>query len=95
MIVTVFTLLVSYGSKVVVSYLIGDLLMKKISPQASHQSVWAMVIGVVIYTLVRSIPLIGWLIGVVATLVGVGAMWLVYRSRRMPAVAAPVQTASS
>jgi cytoskeletal protein CcmA (bactofilin family) len=94
-IVTVFTLLVSYGSKVVVSYLIGDLLMKKISPQASHHSIWAMVIGVVIYTLVRSIPFIGWLIGVAVTLVGVGAMWLDYRSRRMPAIAAPVQTTAS
>jgi hypothetical protein len=94
-VVTIFTLLVSYGSKVVVSYLIGNLLMKKVSPQASHQAVWSMLIGVGIYTLVRSIPIVGWLIGVVATLVGVGAMWLVYRSRKStvaPAAPAPVQT---
>jgi len=92
LVVTIFTLLVSYGSKVVVSYLIGDLLMKKVAPQASHQAVWAMLIGVGIYTLVRSIPLIGWLIGIAATLLGVGAMWLVYRSRKMPAAPAPVQS---
>jgi hypothetical protein len=92
LVVTIFTLLVSYGSKVVVSYLIGDLLMKKVAPQASHQAVWAIFIGVGIYTLVRSIPVIGWLIGVAATLLGVGAMWLVYRSRKTPIVPAPVQT---
>jgi multisubunit Na+/H+ antiporter MnhC subunit len=92
LVVTVFTLLVSYGSKIVVSYLIGDLLMKRIAPQASHKAVWAMLIGVGIYTLVRSIPLIGWLIGVAATLLGVGAMWLVYRSGKTPAAPAPVQT---
>jgi len=102
-VVAIFSLLVSYGSKVVVSYLIGNLLMKKVAAQASHQAVWSMLIGVAIYTLVRSIPLIGWLIGVAATLVGVGAMWLVYRSRKAPAVPAtpvasdapaPVQTTS-
>ncbi len=96
-VVTIFSLLVSYGSKIVVSYLIGSVLMKKVAPQASHQAVWSMLIGVAIYTLVRSIPLIGWLIGVVATLVGVGAMWLVYRSRKASAALeapAPVQTTS-
>ncbi len=95
LVVTIFTLLVSYGSKVVVSYLIGSVFMKKVAPQASHQAVWAMLIGVGIYTLVRSIPLIGWLIGVAATLAGLGAMWLVYRSGKTPAalaVPAPVQT---
>jgi len=102
-VVTIFSLLVSYGSKIVVSYLIGNLLMKKVAPQSSHQAVWSMLIGVVIYTLVRSIPLIGWLIGVIATLVGVGAMWLVYRSRKSPTTSviptapvapAPIQTTS-
>jgi len=92
LVVTIFTLLVSYGSKIVVSYLIGVLLMKRIAPQASHTAIWAMLIGVVIYTLVRSIPFIGWLIGVAATLVGVGAMWLVYRAGRKPVAPAPVQT---
>ena len=95
LIVTIFTLLVSYGSKIVVSYLIGSLLMKKVVPETPHQAVWDMLIGVGIYTLVRSIPLIGWLIGIAATLVGVGAMWLVYRSRKSPtapAVPAPAQT---
>ena len=102
-VVTIFSLLVSYGSKIVVSYLIGNLMMKKVAPQSSHQAVWSMLIGVVIYTLVRSIPLIGWLIGVIATLVGVGAMWLVYRSRKSPTTSviptapvapAPIQTTS-
>ncbi len=84
----VFTLLISYGSKVVICYLIGDLLMKKVAPQTSHFRIWALVVGVVLYCLVRSIPVLGWLIGVAATLVGLGAMYLVFRNSRMPAAPA-------
>jgi len=87
----IFTLLVTYGSKLIVSYLIGDLLMKKIAPQASHFRIWALIVGIVLYSLVRAIPVLGWLIGVAATLVGLGAMFLVFlnsRNNRMPA--APV-----
>jgi len=47
---------------------------------------WALVIGVLIYVLVSSIPIIGLLIGLAATLIGVGAMWLAYQAWRKPAV---------
>ena len=74
----VFTLLVTYGSKLIVSYLIGDLLMKKVAPQASHFRIWALIVGIVLFSLVYAIPYLGWLFGVAATLVGMGAMFLVF-----------------
>lgn len=82
----VFSLLISYGSKVAVSYLIGRLVMKGLLPKASHANIWAMVIGVFLYALVRAIPFLGWVVGVIVTIVGVGAMWLAWQNRK----AAPV-----
>jgi hypothetical protein len=84
----VFSFLVGTGSKVVVSLLLGGLLVDKIAPQTPNRKVWVLLAGVLIYALVRSIPFIGWIIALLATLVGVGAMYLTYRASRKPAVPA-------
>lgn len=83
--VVIFTLLVSTISKVIVSFLIGYLLLDQVAPNASNRQILALIAGVLIYVLVSSIPYVGWLIGIAATLVGVGAMWLAYRAWRNPA----------
>lgn len=79
----VFGILVTYGSKLIIAYLGGEWILKKVAPNATHVKVWAMVIGVVVYTLLRSLPLVGWLFGLAATLFGIGALWLVYREYRI------------
>ena len=75
-----FWLLVSFGSKLVVSYLIGDLLLEKIAANSRNRKIWAMVSGVLVYTLVASLPLVGWLIALLVTLFGLGALWFLGRS---------------
>ena len=85
-VVTIFTLLVSYGSKLVVAYLGGVWLYQKMAPQADtgkygHKFL-GLLIGVLIYVILRGIPILGWFVGLAATLVGVGAMWLYFRSMR-------------
>jgi hypothetical protein len=77
-----FMFLVIYGSALIVSYLIGDRIMEQVAAQASHRSLWAMLVGVVLYVLVRSIPYLGGLVGFVVTLIGLGALWLYYREWR-------------
>lgn len=84
LLVTLFSLMVGYGSKLVVAYLVGDWIVKKLLPQVGGQRYWALVIGVMLYALLRAIPILGWLIALVVTLIGVGAMWLVYRQWRQP-----------
>ncbi|MBI3244595.1 MAG: hypothetical protein HYZ49_20130 [Chloroflexi bacterium] len=79
---TVFTLLVSYGSKLVVAYLVGKVIVKAFAPQAPDNKWWPLVAGVTLYVLFRAIPLLGWLVGIAVTLVGVGAMWLLFRQWR-------------
>jgi len=81
-----FGLLVSYGSKLVVSYLVGKLLMSWLAPKYADQPIWSMLIGIFLYTFLRAIPLgFGLVIGICVTLVGIGAMWLTYRDYGKPA----------
>jgi len=81
-----FGLLVSYGSKLVVSYLVGKLLMRWLAPKYADQPIWSMLIGIFLYTFLRAIPLgFGLVIGICVTLVGIGAMWLTYRDYGKPA----------
>jgi hypothetical protein len=84
--ITVFSVAVSLISKVIVAYLAGKWIYSKLAPNMSN-TVWPMVIGVVVYAVLRAIPFIGILIGLAATLLGVGAMWLLYRAKTSPVVA--------
>ena len=87
LIMTIFTLLLTYGSKLVVAYLVGDLLLEQIAPNAANKRIWALLIGVFIYVFLRAIPIFGWLVSLVATVIGLGAMWYAFMAyRRKPAV---------
>jgi hypothetical protein len=81
---TIFTLLVTYVSKLIVAYLAGTWIVKSLAPQASHPRAWGMLVGIFAYVILRSIPILGILIAFIVILIGVGAMWLAYRSRRAP-----------
>jgi len=83
---TTFVLLVSYGSKLVISFWGGKWLLERFVPQAAETKIWPLVLGVLIYVLLRAIPVLGWIIGVIVTLIGMGAMWLVFKEWRKPAL---------
>lgn len=80
----VLTFVISTGSKLVVAYLIGQMLVERAAPQSPNRQIWALAAGAALYALVRSIPVVGLLIGIAATLVGIGAMWLAYQAWRKP-----------
>ncbi len=80
----VFQVLVSYGSKLVVAYLVGEWVVRRFLAQNSRPRLWALVIGVLVYALLTAIPYLGGLIGFVVTLLGLGAIWLMYRAGRTP-----------
>lgn len=94
-VLAVFTLLVAYGSKLVASFWIGQLLMRQIAPQAQNPRLWALLIGVLIYVILRAIPIFGWLIGFLATLIGLGAIWFAFRSYRQPSTPAAQEAVAS
>jgi len=87
---TIFTLFVSYGSKLIVSYLAGKLILARLAPQSAEHRFWPLLVGVVVYVLLRSIPFLGWLIGLLVTLLGLGAIWLVFSDEHRQALPATV-----
>jgi hypothetical protein len=95
LIMAVFTLLVSYGSKLVIAFLVGQWVVQKTAPQSKNQKAWALVTGVVIYVILRSIPIFGWLVGVIATVIGVGAMWMLYQNQKPPIPQGAIPPAAS
>jgi hypothetical protein len=97
----VFSLMVAYGSKLVVACLVGQLVLRGLAPHSTENRFWSLVVGVLIYVVIRDVPLIipvvggalGWLVGVVVTVIGLGALWLVFRdwrASRAGAAPAPV-----
>lgn len=67
-------LIVLYFAKLFVIYLIGERIGRSINPKI-HMA-WFFVIGLVIYQILVLIPLIGWLIDMLALLFGLGALLL-------------------
>jgi hypothetical protein len=88
LVLAAFGLLVSYGSKLVVAFIVGRLLIRWLAPKYENQLIWSMVVGIFLYTFLRSIPFFGFVIGVFVTLIGIGAMWLTYRDIGKPQTAA-------
>lgn len=89
-VIAAFTLMVSYGSKLVIAFLVGQWVMSKLAPTAGGQRVWGLVIGVALYAILRAVPVLGWVIGVVVTLVGLGAIYFTVRALMKPAAAPAV-----
>lgn len=75
----IFGLLVTYLSKLVVCFITGKLILEKTAPEAAETLAWPLVLGIIIYILLRAVPFFGWWVGILVTLVGTGAVWLVLR----------------
>lgn len=83
--ISVFAFTLAVVSKIIVAYLGGRFILARVAPQmepGGWTDFWMLVLGVLIYEILRAIPVAGWLIGVVVTLAGLGAIWLVMREGR-------------
>jgi cytoskeletal protein CcmA (bactofilin family) len=78
MAVLVFLFVVSvwYLSKLVASYVAGRFILEKIKPDWAESRYWSMVLGVILFAILVSIPYVGWLIGIIVMLFGMGALFL-------------------
>lgn len=85
-------LFVAYGTKVLVAFLVGLLLLEWIFPRAAQQRFWPLLVGLVLYVLLASIPGLGWVIAVLVTAIGLGSAWQLYRQHgEPPAVPEPAE----
>lgn len=78
---TAFTLLLAYGAKLVVIFPIGRWLLAQIAPEIAAMPVWPLLLGVLLFVLLHGIPYLGFVVGLIVTLIGLGAMWLSLRDR--------------
>lgn len=88
---------IAYGTKVIAIQALAGWPFHKLFPR---RSVWldllALLAGTVIYSLLRTVPYVGWAFALLVTAAGMGAAWNAYRERRkkvepveIPAAAEP------
>ena len=65
-----------YITKVVFSFLVGRMILERIQGSWGAGRFWPLLIGVVLFSIVRAVPYLGWFFGLVVTLLGLGALWL-------------------
>ncbi len=73
-------LIALFISKILVGILIGRELLKRFWEKKKDSLLLAMVIGIVITWIIFSLPVIGWLLCLVAMWWGVGGIWLYFRA---------------
>jgi hypothetical protein len=78
----IFFLLVFFGSRVVISYLLGSLILRNMGETSYLRRLGILALGMLLFVLVASIPVFGWVASVVAVSFGLGGIWLAYREHR-------------
>lgn len=77
--VVVWILAVSYLGYIVVALAIGRLILGRLSPGSAVKPYFPLTLGTLILVLLMAIPGLGSAIGLVALLMGLGALWLIWR----------------
>lgn len=84
---SLFLLALAYLSKAIVATMIGGLILQRWLPRYAQIRFLPLLLGMLIYILLVSIPYLGITIGLLATMLGLGAMWLGRRPALPGAVA--------
>ena len=76
-----------FVAEILVGTLVGQLLLARIKPELAEHKFWPLLIGVVLYSVVAAIPVLGWLAWLFVSFFGLGALWYFGRSKfnRTPA----------
>ncbi len=74
----VFVFVTTYLTKIVVGWELGNWLVSRFLPQWSERR-YAPLLGVFLFGLVLQIPYLGFMLGLAALFIGLGALWLVFR----------------
>jgi uncharacterized membrane protein len=81
LLVTIFyVLVVVYLTKIVVSYWVGRFILERIHSTAANNIFWSLLLGLVVAVILFSIPILGWLVKLVATLFGLGMLFLMVKT---------------
>jgi hypothetical protein len=75
---SLFLIVILFISKVIVAYVGGFLILDRLFPRANQHRFWPLLLGLVIFVLLRSIPFLGWAIAFLVTIIGLGAFLLAF-----------------
>jgi len=78
---TVLWVFVFFISKAIAAYSGVMLFLGRVSPAAARHRIIPLLIGLFLYVLIASIPMIGFVVEIIAIALGLGATWLAYRNR--------------
>jgi cytoskeletal protein CcmA (bactofilin family) len=89
--VLAFWVYTNYLAQIVVSFLAGVLIVEAVGPGRGRERVLPLVVGVILYVLLRAIPVLGSLVVLTVVLLGLGALsrWFWTKLRRSRATAPP------
>jgi len=90
-------LFVSYGTKVIVTFLVGTLILERLAPKANQYKILPLLLGLLIYVLLAWLPYFGWVVALLVNAVGLGAAWLAYKDKGqvIPEEASPEEETES
>ncbi|HKP53245.1 MAG TPA: hypothetical protein VJ183_11410 [Chloroflexia bacterium] len=91
-IIVAFVVFVSYIAQALIGYVIGKWLLRRLQPSLAEGRVLPLVLGLLILVIITAIPYIGWFIGLVVVLLGLGALWRWLRPGTPPAAVTPALT---
>jgi cytoskeletal protein CcmA (bactofilin family) len=74
-------LFVSYGTKVIVAFLVGTLILRRLAPNSLNYKILPLILGLLIYVLLAWVPYFGWVIAVLVNAIGLGAAWFAFKDR--------------
>ena len=79
---TLFGLLTTLGTKIVIGYLVGRWVLEKLSSLSfvnyGHHAA-ALALGIFLYEVLRAIPVFGWLVMIVVAVIGMGAFFVLVK----------------
>jgi hypothetical protein len=73
----IYWLSIVYFSKVIIAFTLGRLIFAKSTAKYTQGRVLPLFVGVVVFALIVSIPYLGWVVSVISTMFGLGALWMV------------------
>jgi hypothetical protein len=90
--VLIFWISTNYLAQIIVSFLAGVLLVEAVRPGRGSGRVLPLVVGLILYVILRAIPVLGPLVGLAVVLFGLGALfdWVWTKLRRGRATSPPV-----
>lgn len=75
LIVMAWWLIATYVAKIFTAILIGQIILDKLMKKNNIPLIWSLILGVIICWLLFAIPLVGWVIGLVAVWFGLGGIF--------------------